>query len=89
MAMTVTRPQEFTTVSGREFSLPTAAGSVEIKFQSSNTAADQVPCQIIILQPGSALAEATSAQSTEYTGIVSGFGFADDEEPTWEDAAWQ
>jgi hypothetical protein len=83
MVMTVTRPQEVAAQSSRAFSLPTAAGTVEIKFQTGNTAADQAPCQIIILQP-----EAVSAQSSEYTTTSSGFGFTD-EEPTWEDAAWQ
>ena len=83
MVMTVTRPQGVSAVPGQEITLPTAAGSVEIKFQSGNTAVDQAPCQIIIVQP-----EAVSARSSEYTVASSGFGFSD-EEPTWEDAACQ
>jgi hypothetical protein len=83
MVMTVTRPQEVAAQSSRAFSLPTAAGTVEIKFQTGNTAVDQAPCQIIVVQP-----ESHSSRSTDYTGATSDFGFTD-EEPTWEDAAWQ
>ena len=84
MVMTETQPQGVSALPGQEYSLPTAAGSVEIKFQSVNPTADQAPCRIIIVQPGAA-----SDRSTEFTGASSGFGFTGDEEPTWEDAAWQ
>jgi hypothetical protein len=83
MVMTVTRPQSAPALPAKEFTLPTATGSVEIKFQSGNTAVEQAPCQIIIVQP-----ESVNARSSEYTLASSGIGFSD-EEPTWEDAAWQ
>jgi hypothetical protein len=90
----VTQPrwQDVSASAGREISLPTS-GAVEIQFRSDNATVDPAVCRVIILEPQAALAQmASSTQAgapVAYTDARFRPGFADDEEPTWEDAAWQ
>ena len=92
----VTQPrwQDVPTLTGRRMPLPPAAGTVEIQFRSDVATADPAVCRIIILEPSAAAAQVTSGTHAEVSvGHVgtwsSRFGFTEDEEPTWEDAAWQ
>jgi len=98
----VTQPrQDVPTLAGREISLPTAAGAVEIQFRSDALAADPAVYRIIVLDPRSATADVPISRaqptsstyaiaSTDYIGTWSSrFGRTEDEVPTWEDAAWQ
>jgi len=91
----VTQPrwQDVPDVARRKISLPTAAGAVEIQFRSDIATADPAVCRVIILEPRAALAQVASSTLADapvsYTNARFRPGYADDEEPTWEDAAWQ
>ena len=91
--------QDVPAVAGREMSLPTATGAVEIQFRSDVAIAEPAVYRVIIMEPSPATAESLASQqheapgtyasgSTGYTGVWSRPDLLD-EEPTWEDAAWQ
>ena len=79
---------------------PAAARAVEIRLPIEDPDADRTLCLIFILPPGTRAAEpiherlrAASQRHddrwADTTGDRSQLGPPDDEEPTWEDAAWQ
>ena len=101
--MNVTQPRwkDVPVLAGREVSLPTAAGAVEIQFRTDVLTVDPAVYRIIVLDPRSATADAPAGQpqatssthaftSAGFAGTWSSrFGLTEDEVPTWEDAAWQ
>jgi hypothetical protein len=90
MVLTLTRPQSLKAPaqSFQEFSLPTNAGAVEIQVQAESPA-DLALCRIIILQPQSPTTNRYTDRTAGFLGSTNGSGALEDEEPTWEDAAWQ
>ena len=90
----VTQPrwQDVPTQGRREISLP-ASGAVEIQLRSDTATVDPAVCRVIILEPHAARAQMASGTHAgapvAYTDARFRPGFADEEEPTWEDAAWQ
>ena len=79
---------------GRQVSLPTSSGALEIQFRSDlATAEPAAVCRIIVMEPLTGAAQAASSAHASPSLLSMGErfrpGFADDEEPTWEDAAWQ
>ena len=89
--------QEAAAPTSRGPTLPPAAGAVEIRLTSDVPNADRALCRILILPLGPAAAEPQvdrlrAAPSTHDDGSVDQWfhlGPSDEEEPTWEDAAWQ
>ena len=102
MMVNVTQPrwQNVPVSAGREFPLPIASNSVEIQLRTDIPTMERALCRIIILQPEPGTAEAFGvgrlvATTTldkswnGYQGAWPRLGLSEDEEPTWEDAAWQ
>ena len=102
MMVNVTQPRWQNAVASavREFSLPPAANSVEIQLRTDISTAEQAHCRIIILQPDSGTVEAfgvgrqvaTTTHDNSWNGYQGAWprlGLSEDDEPTWEDAAWQ